>query len=168
MQAIVLDIHQRAPMVGFADLKELVKNGVAKIMAIGDEHRDDEVVYGQALIDSGRLYLLIGDSLSALDYLVQVDQLQNKEVRAKGLFTRGTVYRTIGDESSLLQVFIDVIRIFGEDSTWGRRAVTQAIAVSESGDDVHQRVASLQALIDQHSDLPLPGRLNPPANRKFV
>ena len=155
MQAIVLDIHQRAPMVGFAELKQLVKNGVAKIMAIGEEHRDDEIVYGQALIDSGRLYLLVEDSLSALDYLVQVDQLQNKEIRAKALFTRGTVYRTIGDESSLLQVFIDVIRIFGEDSSWGRRAVTQAIAVSESGDDVHQQVASLQALINQHSDLPL-------------
>ncbi|MDX1411250.1 MAG: hypothetical protein R3351_03765, partial [Nitrospirales bacterium] len=154
IQAIVLDVHQQTPRVGFAELKQLVKNGVTKIMAIGDEHRDDEVVYGQALIDSGRLYLLIGDSLSALDYLVQVDQLQNKEVRAKALFTRGTVYRTIGDESSLLQVFIDVIRIFGEDSSWGRRAVTQAIAVSERGDDVHQKVASLQELINLHSDLP--------------
>jgi tetratricopeptide (TPR) repeat protein len=155
IQAMVLDIHQRAPMVGFAELKQLVKNGVAKIMAIGEEHRADEVVYGQALIDSGRLYLLVGDSLSALDYLVQVDQLENKEIRAKALFTRGTVYRTIGDEASLLQVFIDVIQIFGEDSSWGRRAVTQAIAVSESGDDVHQQVASLHVLINQHSDLPL-------------
>ena len=155
IQAIVLDIHQRAPMVGFAELTQLVKNGVGKVMAIGEEHRDDEVVYGQALIDSGRLYLLIEDSLSALDYLVQVDQLQNKEVRAKALFTRGTVYRTVGDEASLLQVFIDVIGIFGEESSWGRRAVTQAIAVSERGDDVHQQVASLQELINQHSDLPL-------------
>jgi len=155
IQSIVLDIHQRAPKVGFAELKQLVKNGVAKIMAIGEEHRANEVVYGQALIDSGRLYLLVGDSLSALDYLVQVDQLQNKEIHAKALFTRGTIYRTIGDEASLLQVFIDVIRIFGEDSSWGRRAVTQAIAASEGGDDVHQQVASLQALITQHSDLPL-------------
>ena len=155
IQSVVLDIHQQAPAVGSVELKQRVKKGVANIMAIGEEHRSDEVIYGQALIDSGRLFLLVDDSLSALDYLVQVDQLQNKEIRAKALFTRGTVYRTVGDEASLLQVFLDVIQIFGEDSSWGQRAVTQAIAVSERGDDVHQRVASLQALISEHSDLPL-------------
>ena len=153
MQTIVLDIHQQAPAVGLTELKQLVQQGVAKVMALGNAHRTEEVIFGQALIDSGRLYLLIEDSLSALDYLVQVDTLENKEIRAKALFTRGTVYRTIGDKASLLQVFIDVIRIFGEDSSWGRRSVTQAITVSEQGDDVHQQVASLHALIHQHSDL---------------
>jgi tetratricopeptide (TPR) repeat protein len=64
------------------------------------------------------------------------------------------VYRQLGDEASLLNVFIDVIRMFGEDSSWGRRGVAQAIAVSEQGANVDQQAASLHALVDQHPDLP--------------
>ena len=155
LETIVLDVHQRAKTVGETELKRVVANGVTKLMAIGEAHRSDDSIYGQALIEAGRLHLLVEDSLSALDFLVKADELQNKEIRGKALFARGIVYRTIGDQASLLQVFIDVIRMFGENSSWGRRAITQAIAVSEQGEDVHQQVASLNALVHQHPDLPL-------------
>ena len=155
LETIVLDVHQRAKTVGETELKRVVADGVTKLMAIGEKHRSDDSVYGQALIEAGRLHLLVEDSLSALDFLVKADELQNKEIRGKALFARGIVYRTIGDQASLLQVFIDVIRMFGENSSWGRRAITQAIAVSEQGDDVHQQVASLNTLVHQHADLPL-------------
>ncbi len=154
LHSIVLNIRQQAGEVSSAALERLVKQNVSKLIAVGDEYRSDETVYGQALIEAGRLHLLTGDSLSALDYLTKVDELQNKEIRAKALFTRGTVYRQLGDEASLLNVFIDVIRMFGEDSSWGRSGITQAIAVSEQGANINEQAASLHALVDQHPDLP--------------
>lgn len=153
LHTIVLNVHQRATQVSSAELKRLVEESVTQLMTIGSDYQSDEVVYGQALIEAGRLYLLVEDPLSALDYLVRVDELQDKEIRAKALFTRGTVYRGLGDEASLLQVFVDVIHMFGETSSWGKRAVAQAIAVSEQGEDGHQQVASLTTLIDRYPDL---------------
>ena len=142
IQTRVLNLRQQAHQLSQAGLERLIKKNVADLIMVGEAHRSHETVYGQALIEAGRLYLLIGDFLSALDYLVKVDELENKDVRAKALFTRGIGYRELGDESSLLQVFVDVIAMFGENSSWGRRAVTQAIAVSEQGADVDQQTAS--------------------------
>ena len=153
MHTIVLDVHQRADQLSSTELKRVVNESANKLMAIGKEYQSDDAVYGQALIEAGRLHLLAEDSLSALDSLVQVDELNDKEIRAKALFVRGTVYRGLGNEASLLKVFVDVIRMFGETSSWGKRSVTQAIAVSEQGEDVHQQVASLNSLIDQYPDL---------------
>lgn len=151
----VLPLYQDHASLSQDELKRAVQAGVEKVMRVGEVHREDERVYGQALIEAGRLYMLIDDSLSALDYLVRVEDLSDQEMRAKGLFARGTVYRALGDQGSLLSVFVDVITMFGEDTSWGRRAIAQAIAVSEQGENVHQQVASLRELIGQQEKLPL-------------
>ena len=155
MHSIVLDTHQQVDTLSSKDLKRVVNKASHAIMTIGQNFREDDQVFGQALIEAGRLQLLSRDSLSALDYLVQADSLNDQEVRAKALFTRATVYRTVGDDASLLQVFIDVITLLGEESTWGRRGITQAIAVSQQGPTLKEQVASLQQLIDDHPKLPL-------------
>ncbi len=152
---VVLPLYQQKDSMSQEEFIRAVQAGVETVMRIGEAYRDNELVYGQALIEAGQLYVLAEDSLSALDYLVRVEDLVNKEVRAKALFTRGTVYRALGDQGSLLSVFIDVIAMFGEDSSWGRRAIAQAIAVSEQGEDVHQQVASLRNLIGQQEKFPL-------------
>ena len=155
IHSIVLDTHQQIDTLSSKDLKRVIKKASQRIMTIGQNFREDDQVYGQALIEAGRLQLLSDDSLSALDYLVQADALNDQEVRAKALFTRATVYRTVGDDASLLQVFIDVITLLGEESTWGRRGITQAIAVSQQGPTLKEQIASLQQLIDDHPKLPL-------------
>ncbi len=152
---VVLPLYQQAPSMSEDELKREVKAGADEVMEIGEVYGENEIVYGQALIEAGRLYMLIEDSLSALEYLVRVDELANKEIRAKALFIRGTVYRGLGDQTSVLTVFIDVITMFGEDSSWGKRAIAQAIAVSEQGQDVHEHVASLRELIAQQDTLKL-------------
>ncbi len=150
IHSVVLDTHQQAENVSTNDLKHLVSNASDTIMTIGKTFQEDDQVYGLALIEAGRLHLLAQDSLTALDYLTQANDLQDNDIRAKALFTRATVYRTLGDESSLLKVFIDVITLLGEESSWGRRAITQAIAVSQQGSTVEEQVASLQRLIADH------------------
>ena len=155
MYEVVLPLYEQQASMSEEELKRAVNAGAEAVMKIGEEYRENEAVYGQALIEAGRVYLLIDDSLSALDYLVRVEDLGSKEIRAKALFTRGTVYRALGDQGSLLGVFVDVITMFGEDSSWGKRAIAQAIAVSEQGENVHAQVASLRELVARHEDLPL-------------
>lgn len=151
---VVLPLYQQKASMSREELKRKVETGEDAVMKIGENNQEHETVYGQALIEAGRLYLLIEDSLSALDYLIRVEDLGDKEIRAKALFTRGTVYRVLGDQPSLVSVFVDVINMFGEDSSWGRRGIAQAIAVSEQGEDVHAQVASLRELISQQDQLP--------------
>ncbi|MDT7042285.1 CHAT domain-containing protein [Candidatus Nitronereus thalassa] len=150
---IALPLYQNKSSMSEEELKRAVQTGAQDILKIGEAHREQQQVYGQALIEAGRLQLLVDDSLSALDYLVRVDDLTSKEIRAKALFTRGTVYRALGDQKSLVKVFVDVINMFGEDNSWGKRAIAQAITVSEQGEDVHKKVASLRDLITQHETL---------------
>jgi CHAT domain-containing protein/tetratricopeptide (TPR) repeat protein len=152
---IVLPLYQHKSSMSEDELKRAVQTGAQDVLKIGEAYRENEQVYGHALIEAGQLQLLAEDFLSALDYLVRVDDLSSKEIRAKALFTRGTVYRALGDQNSLVKVFVDVINMFGEDSPWGKRAIAQAIAVSERGEDVHKQVASLRDLIAQQETLPI-------------
>jgi len=155
IHSVAIPLYQNQSVLSEEELTRRVKAAAEEIMKVGEAHREHEWVYGQALIEAGRLFLLVDDTLSALDYLVQVDELDNKDIRAKALFTRGTVYRSLGDQQNLLSVFVDVMTMFGEDSSWGQRAIAQAIAVSEQGEDVHKQVASLRELIVQQESLTL-------------
>ncbi|MBA3966219.1 MAG: PD40 domain-containing protein, partial [Nitrospirales bacterium] len=155
IHTIVLRIQDQAQGVSSAARRRLVKAGTTELLSIGQEHRDMDDVYGQALIEIGRLYLFAEDPLTALEYLVKVDAVQNKEIRAKGLFTRGEAYRILGDAPNVIRVFVDVIQLFGERSSWGKRAIQQVIALSQQGETARDRLAGLNSLIPQHPDLPL-------------
>ncbi|WP_239236824.1 CHAT domain-containing protein [Candidatus Nitrotoga sp. BS] len=152
---IVLNIQEQAKGVSSSARRRLVSTGASELMAIGQEHRNIEEVYGQALIEAGRLYLFAEDPLTALDYLVKVDDVPNKEIRAKGLFTRGETYRILGDAPNVIRVFVDVIHLFGERSSWGKRAIQKVISLSQQGETIQDRVTALNALISQHRDLPV-------------
>lgn len=154
LERIVLDMLKTRARLSSMELKRQATRGVERVLAIGSQFQPDEQISGQALIDAGRLQLLAGDSLTALEYLTKVEALQDQEARAKALFLRGTIYKDLGDNQSVAQVFADVITMFGEDSSWGRRAVAQTIAAAERGPDVHRRVAALQALISQYPQFP--------------
>ena len=152
---IVLNIQEQAKSVSSSARRRLVSTGASELMAIGQEHRNMDEVYGQALIEAGRLYLFAEDPLTALDYLVKVDDVPNKEIRAKGLFTRGEAYRILGDAPNVIRVFVDVINIFGERSSWGKRAIQKVIILSQQGETSEDRMTALNVLISQHPDLPV-------------
>ncbi|MDH5700606.1 MAG: hypothetical protein OEZ41_11665, partial [Nitrospirota bacterium] len=152
---IVLRIQEQAQGVSSAARHRLVTTGASELLTIGQEHRDMDEVYGQALIEAGRLYLFAEDPLTALDYLVKVDEVQNKEIRAKGLFTRGEAYRILGDAPNVIRVFVEVIHLFGERSSWGKRAIQKVIVLSQQGETAQDRMTALNTLIPQHSDLPV-------------
>ena len=155
IHTIVLRIQEQAKGVSSPARRRLVTTGTAELMVIGQEHRGMDEVYGQVLIEAGRLYLFAEDPLTALDYLIKVDDVPNKEIRAKGLFTRGEAYRILGDAPNVIRVFVDVIHLFGERSSWGKRAIQKVIALSQQGETSQDRVTALNALISQHLDLPV-------------
>ena len=152
---IVLGVQEQAEGVSSAARRRLVTTGASELMTIGQEHRDMDEVYGQALIEAGRLYLFAEDPLTALDYLVKVDGLQNKEIRAKGLFTRGEAYQILGDAPNVTRVFVEVIELFGERSSWGKRAIQQVIDLSQQGETARDRISGLHNVITRHPDLPV-------------
>jgi tetratricopeptide (TPR) repeat protein len=155
IHTIVLRIQEQAQGISSAAKLRLVATGASELLTIGQEHRDIDEVYGQALIEAGRLYLFAEDPLTALDYLVKVDDLQNKEIRAKGLFTRGEAYRILGDSPNVIRVFVDVIQLFGERSSWGKRAIQKVIVLSQQGETAQDRMAGLHKVISLHPDLPV-------------
>lgn len=152
---IVLGVQEQAEGISSAARRRLVTTAASELLAIGQEHRDMDEVNGQALIEAGRLYLFAEDPLTALDYLVKVDGLQNKEIRAKGLFTRGEAYRILGDAPNVIRVFVEVIHLFGERSSWGKRAIQQVITLSQQGETIRDRISALHALILGNPDLPV-------------
>lgn len=154
IHTISLNVKEQARQVSSAKRKRLVEEGVAEMLKLGNQHPEWEDVRGEALIQAGRLYLLANDPLTALEHLVQVDDLQDADIRAKGLFARGEAYRVLGDTTNVLQVFVDVIRLFGEDTSWGRRAIHQAIELSQKDRTPQEAITSLNQLIAQHPDLP--------------
>ena len=131
----------------------VIRASAERILALGQEYRGDDVVYGTSLIEAGRLFLSIDDTLSALNALVKVDVLQSAEVRAKALFRRAEVYSALGDQSSLTAVYVDVLTAFGEDSTWGRRAIRKAIDAAQAASMVHENIEALRALAQTYSDV---------------
>ncbi|CAH1386826.1 CHAT domain-containing protein [Candidatus Nitrotoga sp. M5] len=155
IHTIVLNIQEQAKGVSSAARRRLVSTGASELMAIGQKYRDMDEVYGQALIEAGRLYLFAEDPLTALDYLTKVEDLPNKEIRAKGLFTRGEAYRILGDAPSVIRVFVDVLHIFGERSSWGKRAIQKVIFLSQQGETSQDNMTALNTLISQHPDLPV-------------
>ncbi|HSF10386.1 MAG TPA: CHAT domain-containing protein [Nitrospirales bacterium] len=152
---IVLRVQEQAQGISSAARRRLVTSGVSDLLTIGQEHRDMDEVYGQALIEAGRLYLFADDPLTALEYLVKVEDLHNKEIRAKGLFTRGEAYRILGDAPNVIRVFVDVIQLFGERSSWGKRAIQQVVMLSQQGKTERERITALNRIIPQHPDLPI-------------
>ena len=153
IQTIVLNIQEQALRVSSAQKRRLVISGVSELSTIGQEHRDMDTVYGQTLIETGRLYLFANDPLTALEHLAKVDELEDKEIRAKGLFTRGQAYRILGDAPNVIRVFVDVIRLFGERSSWGTRAIRQVITLSQEEKTTRDGMTALQGIISRHPDL---------------
>lgn len=152
---IVLRVQEQAQGISSAARRRLVTTGVNDLLTIGQEHRDMDEVYGQALIEAGRLYLFADDPLTALEYLVKVEDLHNKEIRAKGLFTRGEAYRILGDAPNVIRVFVDVIQLFGERSSWGKRAIQKVVTLSQQGETARERLTALNRIIPQYPDLPV-------------
>ena len=148
-----IQVYQRTANLSPPARKRVVQDSVEHILSIGQEHRNDDVVYGTSLIEAGRLYLFVNDTLSALTALVKADALKNSDVRAKALFLRAEVYRTLGDQSNLVAVYVDVIRAFGEESTWGRRASIRAIDAAQSQQTVNENIDVLRTLALAYSDL---------------
>ncbi|MGD9850443.1 MAG: CHAT domain-containing protein [Nitrospirales bacterium] len=155
LHTISLDVQEQARQGSTADRNRLVARGVKESLAIGEQHRDHEDIYGQSLIHAGRLYLFANDPLTALEHLVKVDALHDEEVRAQALFTRGDAYRSLGDAANVLQVFVDVIHLFGEDSSWGRRAMYRAIELSQQDKLPQEAITSLNNLMTQQATLPI-------------
>ena len=155
LHTIALDVREQARQGSTAERDRLVNRGVKESLAIGEQHRDQEDIYGQSLIHAGRLYLFANDPLTALEHLVKVDALHDQEVRAQALFTRGDAYRSLGDAANVLKVFVDVIHLFGEDSSWGRRAIYRAIELSQQDKPPQEAITSLNNLMTQQADLPV-------------
>ncbi|MGE0473674.1 MAG: CHAT domain-containing protein [Nitrospirales bacterium] len=152
---IELDVQEQARQASAAERDRLVTRGVNESLAIGEQHRDQEDIYGQSLIHAGRLYLFANNPLTALEHLVKVDALHDQDVRAQALFTRGDAYRSLGDAANVLKVFVDVIHIFGEDSSWGRRAMHRAIELSQQDKTPQEAITSLNNLMTQQANLPV-------------
>lgn len=151
----VVSLEEQAPFVSPAELKKTAERLSRQLVVAASKTGQDDTVRGVALLEAGRLYLLADDPLTALTFLVRVDDIEDKEVRAKALFARAKVYRRLGEEDKLLKVFLDVITAFGEQSFWGRRAVARAVAVAEQHEDVRKAIAALTELADRHKDLPV-------------
>ncbi len=152
---IVLRVQERALTVSAAERDRLITTATKELLDLGNQHQTQEDVYGQAFIAAGRLHLFANHPLEALDYLLKVENLQNKEVRAKGLFSRAEAYQALGDTTNVQQVFIDVIHLFGEDSSWGRRAIRRALDLAQLDKTPQDAIIALNNFMSQHPDLPV-------------
>lgn len=150
----VVSLEAQAPFLGPGELKKSVEQVTRQILTMASTEGQDETVRAVASLEAGRLSLLADDPLTALNHLVKVERSGDKEVRAKALFARAAAYRRLGQDDKLLQVFIDVIIAFGDQSVWGRRAATRAVATAERSEDVRKAVAALTELADRHRTLP--------------
>ena len=158
IHAISLNIHKQKPTLNRNDLQELVGKGVAKILALIEPHAKTRREYAQIIatahMETSRLYLLLDDSIAALAQLAKLDSLAAPEIKAQALFSRGKVYRHLNNDQGLKILFLDVIETFGEESHWGARAIAETIAVSETGDNHKQKIASLRELTRDNPNLP--------------
>lgn len=154
IHSLSLGVERQADRLSRKDIGRVVTNMSKQLLHIGKEHSTDPTVRGVARLEAGKLFILADQPLVALKFLTKIESNKDTEVRAKALFTRGKIYQSLGEESQLLQVFVDVLTLFGEDSSWGKRAVVQAIAVSEQQEDFRQKIASLSLLPDRYAHLP--------------
>ncbi|MBF0358208.1 MAG: CHAT domain-containing protein [Magnetococcales bacterium] len=149
-----LKIHKIKSITSRSDLKKLVANGVDEILKIGSRVKiKNDQIAGTAHIEASQLYLLVDDSFAAISQLAKVEKLKDPEIRAKALFGRGKVYRYLNDDGGLKKVFMDVIRTFGETTSWGMKAIVESIAISENGKNYKQNIANLRELVKRNQDL---------------
>ena len=150
----ILSLEEQAPVVSPRELKKTVERLTKELLAVASVKEQDDTVRAVAFLEAGRLHLLADDPLTALTFLVKVENSKDTEVRAKALFARAKVYQRLGEENKLQKVFLDVIAAFGEQSFLGRRAVARAVAIADQPEDVRKAVASLTALADRHREFP--------------
>ncbi|MDH5428906.1 MAG: tetratricopeptide repeat protein, partial [Nitrospirota bacterium] len=152
---ITLGVQERAVTVSAAERDRIIATATKDLLDIGHQHQAQEEIYGQAYIAAGRLHLFAHHPLKALDYLIKVENLQHKDVRAQALFSRAEAYQALGDTTNVQQVFIDVIHLFGEDSSWGRRAIRRALDLSQQDQTPQEAITALNNFMAQHADLPV-------------
>ena len=150
VHSISLDIHKKRQRTSQAELRQLVKKGVRSILAVEKRHKKqfgkNSQLFGMAHMEASYLYLLADNSIAALAQLAKVDRLDDRQIQAQALFSRGKVYRHLKNDQGLKKLFMDVIRRFGEQSSWGIKAIAEAIAVSEKGSNYKHKIAALREL----------------------
>ena len=151
----ILSLEGTAPSLSPRELKKSVEQLTKQLLATASTQKEDDTVRAIAYLEAGRLHLLADDPLNALPLLVKVEKSEDKEVRAKALFTRARAYQRLGEESKLEKVFLDVLAAFGEQNYWGQRAVARAVAVADRSPDVRKAIAALTTLADRHPQFPL-------------
>ncbi|MEX2492198.1 MAG: CHAT domain-containing protein [Nitrospirales bacterium] len=152
---ITLGLQERALTVSAAERNRLITTATKELLDLANQHQAQEEIYGHAYIAAGRLHLFANHPLKALDYLIKVENLRNKDVRAQALFSRAEAYQALGDRTNVLKVFIDVIHVFGEDSSWGRRAILRALDLSQQNQTPQEAITALNSFMAQQADLPV-------------
>jgi CHAT domain-containing protein/tetratricopeptide (TPR) repeat protein len=149
----VVRLEERASLMSPRELTRAVEETSRELLAAANQAREDGTLRATVYLEIGRARLLTGNPLSALDALTQVDSTANDELRARALFTRASLYRILREREKLLQVLLDVIASFGDRSFWGRRAVAQAITLTEDHEDVRKAILALTTLAETHRSL---------------
>ncbi|MBF0445847.1 MAG: PD40 domain-containing protein, partial [Magnetococcales bacterium] len=157
IQSISLKIHRQKERSSRPQLRELVNSGVKAVFEVEKKYRkqygQNIQLLGMAHIEASTLYLLADNSIAALSQLAKVDKLDDQQMQAQALFSRGKVYRHLNNDKGLKKVFMDVINRFGEDSPWGNKAIAYAIAVTEKGSNYKHKIAALRDLIEENPKL---------------
>ena len=152
---IVLLVQEQARGNSSAERHRLAQHAVTDLERLGKEHHESSDIYGETLIGAGRLYLFADDPLKALDYFLKVDAIPDETIRAKALFARGEAYQILGDAQNVIHVFIEVIQSFGEQSSWGTRAIQHIIRLVREDTQAKEQISSLNRLITQYPELPI-------------
>ena len=152
---ISLRVQERALTVSAAERDRLITTATRELLDLGHQHQAQDEVFGNAYIAAGRLHLFAHHPLKALDFLIKVENLQNKDVRAKALFSRAEAYQALGDITNVQQVFIDVIHLFGEESSWGKRAILRVLDLAQQDKIPQDAITTLNHFMAQHADLPV-------------
>ncbi|MCP9442829.1 MAG: tetratricopeptide repeat protein [Nitrospira sp.] len=150
----VVRLEERASLMSPRELTRAVEETSRELLAIAAQAGQDDTVRGTAYLEIGRARLLTNDPLTALDALVQADSVLDNDLRARAQFTRAILYRRLGERDKLLNIFLDVITVFGERSFWGRRAVAQAVSITDDQEDFRKAIASLTTVAENHRSLP--------------
>ncbi len=152
---ITLRVQEKTLTVSSAERDRLITTAITELLELGKQHQAQEEISGNAFIAAGRLHLFANHPLKALDFLMKADGLQDKDVRAKALFSRAEAYQALGDTTNVLQVFIDVIHMLGEHSSWGKRAILRVLDVSQQDNTPQDAITALNHFMTQQADLPV-------------
>lgn len=155
IQALSAQLHNTYADLSKITKKQAILKASKKILSVGKRFDKKSRVYGTALIEAGLLHLLNNSPSKALNQLLKVEGINDPEVRARALFARGKAYQRLNDTTSLEKVFLDVIQTFGEETSWGRRAVSEAVLVAQKGKNINQQIDSLRTLAGRYPQLKL-------------